>query len=208
VRARLGHGCLKASTPSTSLPWISSPETGSIIAGSIPKNGSEADPGFVGVTPPSGVMTPRSIQVVCKGFTPAHIQFQYVDKPPKPFRLNGQIHLIWFTAEAYFDTTNTCGTNIIVSSTDSDLEALSHNLAVDSFAPLPDQNKNQDRGSSHAFQGATHTRQTVKRLHCSQYFPSISLHNTLPWSLDWGCGFTVNTFTFNTLFNCCVMLNT
>ena len=81
---------------------------------------------------------PRSIQVVCKGFTPAHIQFQYVDKPPKPFRLNGQIHLIWFTAEAYFDTTNTCGTNIIVSSTDSDLEAFSHNLAVDSFAPLPD----------------------------------------------------------------------
>ncbi|CDZ98108.1 hypothetical protein [Phaffia rhodozyma] len=31
-----------------------------------------------------------------------------------------------------------CGTNIIVSSTDSDLEAFSHNPADDSFAPLPD----------------------------------------------------------------------
>ena len=53
----LGHGCLKAKTPSTSLPWISSPETGSMIAGSIPKKGREAEPGLVGVTPPSGVMT-------------------------------------------------------------------------------------------------------------------------------------------------------
>ena len=81
---------------------------------------------------------PRSIQVVCKGFTPAHIQFQYMNKPTRPFRLTGQVHLIWYTAEAYFDTTNMCGTNIIVSSTDSDLEAFSHNLADDSFAPLPD----------------------------------------------------------------------
>ena len=31
-----------------------------------------------------------------------------------------------------------CGTNIIVSSTDSDLEAFSHNPADDSFAALPD----------------------------------------------------------------------
>ena len=31
-----------------------------------------------------------------------------------------------------------CGTNIVVSSTDSDLEAFSHNLADGSFAPLPD----------------------------------------------------------------------
>ena len=30
-----------------------------------------------------------------------------------------------------------CGTNIIVSSTDSGLEAFSHNPADDSFAPLP-----------------------------------------------------------------------
>ena len=58
-------------------------------------------------------------------------------KQPKPFRLSNPAQ-IWFTAEAYFDTTNTCGTNIIVSSTDSDLEAFSHNLADDSFAPLPD----------------------------------------------------------------------
>ena len=32
---------------------------------------------------------------------------------------------------------NTRGTNIVVSSTDSDLEAFSHNPADDSFAPLP-----------------------------------------------------------------------
>ncbi|KAJ3910778.1 hypothetical protein F5877DRAFT_93828 [Lentinula edodes] len=31
-----------------------------------------------------------------------------------------------------------CGTNIIVSSTGSGLEAFSHNPADDSFAPLPD----------------------------------------------------------------------
>ena len=55
----------------------------------------------------------------------------------RPFRQRNPAQ-IWFTAEAYFDTTNTCGTNIIVSSTDSDLEAFSHNLADDSFAPLPD----------------------------------------------------------------------
>ncbi|EIW67480.1 hypothetical protein TREMEDRAFT_33474, partial [Tremella mesenterica DSM 1558] len=30
-----------------------------------------------------------------------------------------------------------CGTNNVVSSTDSDLEAFSHNLADGSFAPLP-----------------------------------------------------------------------
>jgi hypothetical protein len=37
----------------------------------------------------------------------------------------------------YFDTTNMCGTNIIVSGTDSGLEAFSHNPADDSFAALP-----------------------------------------------------------------------
>ena len=57
VRAMLGHGFLIASTPSTSLPLISSPETGSMIAGSMPKKGNEALPGFVGVTPPKGVIT-------------------------------------------------------------------------------------------------------------------------------------------------------
>jgi hypothetical protein len=41
-------------------------------------------------------------------------------------------------AKLYLNTTNTCGTNIVVSSTDSDLEAFSHNPADDSFAPLPD----------------------------------------------------------------------
>ena len=68
VRAMLGHGCLKANTPSTSLPGISSPETGSMMDGSMPKKGREAEPGFVGVTPARGVMTwePVSVcQYVC-----------------------------------------------------------------------------------------------------------------------------------------------
>lgn len=57
VRAMLGHGCLNANTPSTSLPFSSSPVTGSTMAGSMPKNGREALPGLVGVIPPRGVMT-------------------------------------------------------------------------------------------------------------------------------------------------------
>lgn len=63
VRAILGHGCLNARTPSTSFPWISSPETGSIMAGSMPKKGSDADPGLVGVMPASGVMTLDPVSV-------------------------------------------------------------------------------------------------------------------------------------------------
>ncbi len=59
----LGHGCLKASTPSTSLPWISSPETGSIMAGSMPKKGRDAEPGLVGVRPARGVMTLEPVSV-------------------------------------------------------------------------------------------------------------------------------------------------
>ena len=38
----------------------------------------------------------------------------------------------------YFNATRMRGTNIVVSSTDSGLEAFSHNPADDSFAPLPD----------------------------------------------------------------------
>ncbi|KZT12313.1 hypothetical protein LAESUDRAFT_641849 [Laetiporus sulphureus 93-53] len=38
----------------------------------------------------------------------------------------------------YSNTSRTCGTNVVVSSTDSGLEAFSHNPADDSFAPLPD----------------------------------------------------------------------
>ena len=57
VRAMLGHGFLMAKTPSTSLPYISFPDIGSIIAGSIPKNGKVALPGLVGVTPARGVIT-------------------------------------------------------------------------------------------------------------------------------------------------------
>ena len=41
-------------------------------------------------------------------------------------------------AKLYWNTSNTRGTNIVVSSMDSDLEAFSHNPADDSFAPLPD----------------------------------------------------------------------
>jgi len=59
----LGHGCLKANTPSTSLPCSSSPETGSMMAGSMPKKGSDADPGLVGVTPARGVMTLEPVSV-------------------------------------------------------------------------------------------------------------------------------------------------
>jgi hypothetical protein len=63
VRAMLGHGCLIANTPSTSFPLISSPETGSMMAGSMPKNGRDALPGLVGVTPPMGVMTCEPVSV-------------------------------------------------------------------------------------------------------------------------------------------------
>ena len=38
----------------------------------------------------------------------------------------------------YLNSIDMCGTNIVVSSTDSGLEAFSHNPADDSFAPLPD----------------------------------------------------------------------
>ena len=38
----------------------------------------------------------------------------------------------------YFDTSSTRGTYVVVSGTDSGLEAFSHNPADDSFAPLPD----------------------------------------------------------------------
>jgi hypothetical protein len=63
-----------------------------------------------------------------------------VDELPKPFRDDSLAHLIWYTSEKlYFDTSLMCGTNISVSSTDSGLEAFSHNPADDSFAPLPDQ---------------------------------------------------------------------
>lgn len=63
VRAMLGHACLKARTPSTSFPCISSPETGSIMAGSMPKKGSDADPGLVGVIPAKGLMTLEPVSV-------------------------------------------------------------------------------------------------------------------------------------------------
>ena len=42
-----------------------------------------------------------------------------------------------YEPKLYLYSTEICGTNIIVSSTDSGLEAFSHNPADDSFAPLP-----------------------------------------------------------------------
>ncbi len=59
----LGQGLFIASTPSTSFPVISSPDIGSMIAGSMPKKGRDALPGFVGVTPPKGVMTWEPVSV-------------------------------------------------------------------------------------------------------------------------------------------------
>src|ERR1700760_598430 len=52
-------------------------------------------------------------------------------KPTKPTSFGSR-------AKLYSNTSNTRGTNIVVSSMDSDLEAFSHNPADDSFAPLPD----------------------------------------------------------------------
>ena len=54
--------------------------------------------------------------------------------PPGPPNPPDLVH----EPKLYFNTAYMCGTNIIVSSTDSDLEAFSHNPADDSFAPLPD----------------------------------------------------------------------
>lgn len=83
---------------------------------------------------------PPCIQVICKGFTPAHIMITihrqaalaFPQRQPSPpdvvYKPKGLIQTLVFI----------CGTNIIVSSTDSDLEAFSHNPTDDSFASLPD----------------------------------------------------------------------
>lgn len=63
VRAMLGQGFLIAKIPSTSLPCSSWPETGSMMAGSMPKNGRVALPGLVGVTPPRGVIMCEPVSV-------------------------------------------------------------------------------------------------------------------------------------------------
>ena len=51
-------------------------------------------------------------------------------KPAKPTQFGSR-------AKLYSNTANTCGTNIVVSSTDSDLEAFSHNPADGSVAAMP-----------------------------------------------------------------------
>ena len=55
--------------------------------------------------------------------------------PPRPPGLPDLVH----EPKLYFNTTYMCGINIIVSSTDSDLEAFSHNPADGSFAAMPGQ---------------------------------------------------------------------
>lgn len=52
-------------------------------------------------------------------------------RPAKPTRFGSR-------ATLYSNACHMCGTRIVVSSTDSGLEAFSHNPADDSFAPLPD----------------------------------------------------------------------
>ena len=82
---------------------------------------------------------PRSIQVVCKRFTPAHIQIAIHGRAGQAFpqdrpNPSNVVH----EPKLYSNTSSTRGTNIVVSGTDSGLEAFSHNPADDSFAPLPD----------------------------------------------------------------------
>jgi hypothetical protein len=61
----------------------------------------------------------------------------YLGTPSQPFRRMGG-RQVRYTAEAYLDATDYAREYIIVSSTDSGLEAFSHNPADGSFAALPD----------------------------------------------------------------------
>jgi hypothetical protein len=74
-----GQGCLIARTPSTLFPinscqrfnffcynaskQLTFPEIGSMIAISIPKKGTVAEPGFVSIAPGKGVMTMDPVSV-------------------------------------------------------------------------------------------------------------------------------------------------
>ena len=81
---------------------------------------------------------PVPIQVVCKGFTPAHICIIIHRHSRRPFRQLPIARQLWYTStRLYFNTSHISGTNIIASSTDSGLEAFSHYPADGSFAPLP-----------------------------------------------------------------------
>jgi hypothetical protein len=58
---------------------------------------------------------------------------------PSDFRWTSLGHLIWFSSKALSVLHwHVRDRRIVASSTDSDLEAFSHNPADDSFAPLPD----------------------------------------------------------------------
>lgn len=64
---------------------------------------------------------------------------QFTGKPLKPFRNKGRDQpTMVYEPKLYLNSTKIRGTNIIVSSTDSGLEAFSHNPADGSFAALPD----------------------------------------------------------------------
>ena len=64
---------------------------------------------------------------------------QFTGKYLKPFRSKHRDPpTMVYEPKLYLNSTKIRGTNIIVSSTDSGLEAFSHNPADDSFAPLPD----------------------------------------------------------------------
>ena len=84
---------------------------------------------------------PRPIQVVYKGFTPTYIlvTIRRQTIPAFPLRWSSLPDVVYRPCGLILTLVITCGTNIIVSSTDSDLEAFSHNPTDDSFGPLPAQ---------------------------------------------------------------------
>ena len=80
---------------------------------------------------------PALIQVVCKGFTPAHIFNTTCNLRTKSFHsAHNQSLIMVHRLTPYFDTTVNARDKVIVSSTDSDLEAFSHNPTRGSFTTL------------------------------------------------------------------------
>jgi hypothetical protein len=64
---------------------------------------------------------------------------QFTDEYPRPFRQEYRDPpTMVYEPKLYLNSTKIRGTNIIVSSTDSGLEAFSHNPTRGSFAALPD----------------------------------------------------------------------
>ncbi len=63
VRAWPGQGEARHNAPETELPSSTWPSCGSTTTGRTPKNGSVAEPGLVGVTPGSGVISTPPVSV-------------------------------------------------------------------------------------------------------------------------------------------------